>query len=215
VLALVLVGVAAAPAIAHEGDARYRSVVREIAPPVSGLSVRVTNFDDGLALVNESGETVVVEGYDGEPYARVAADGTVAVNRRSPAAYLNDDRYARSGVPAAVRAEPSRAPRWDVLDETGRFAWHDHRMHWMARGLPPQVDDESQGRTRVFDYSIPLQVGGRAASIEGTLWWVGEREGGGLPVAALVSLPVLALLAAGAVVLVRRRRRGTGARTAW
>jgi hypothetical protein len=205
-----------APAGAHEGDARYRSVVRAVEPPVAGLSVGVVNFDDSLALVNESGETVVVKGYDGEPYARIGADGSVAINRGSRAAYLNDDRYAQAGVPATVKARPNAAPRWEVLDETGRFTWHDHRMHWMARGLPPQVDDEGQGRTRVFDYAIPLTVAGRAGAIEGTLWWVGEQDGGGLPVAAVVSLVVLLVVAAGAVVLVqRRRRRGAGAWSAW
>lgn len=183
---LALTGVVPAIAGAHEGDPRYRSVVRSITPPVEGLSVRVVDFDDNLSLVNQTGETIVVLGYQREPYARIAADGTVSVNRNSPAAYLNDDRFAQVAVPETVREQPRARPRWEVLDRTGRFSWHDHRMHWMAQGLPAQVTDPAR-RTRVFDYEVPLRVAGRAATIKGTLWWVGEDDGG-MPVAALVAL---------------------------
>lgn len=209
--ACAVAAVLAVPAEGHQGDARYRSVVEGISPAADGLSVRVLQFDDRVLLVNGSGEDVVVQGYDEEPYVRIAADGTVAVNRGSPAAYLNDDRYAHTGVPDGVAARPDARPRWEVVGRTGRFEWHDHRIHWMARGLPPQVTDASQDRTRVLDWAIPLTIGGRPASVTGTLWWVGEEDGDGVPVAATV---VLVPLAAGAVLLVRRRRRA-GAVTPW
>lgn len=202
-------------ALAHQGDARYRSIVAGVTPATDGLTVEILNYDDRMVLTNRTGRDVVIEGYNREPYARVDADGTVALNRNSTAFYLNDDRYAQEDVPAAVRAHPRAAPDWKVQDRTGRFEWHDHRMHWMARGVAPQVRDQSV-RTKVFDYAVPLTVGGSAASVTGTLWWVGE-EGGGFPVAAIVALVVVALGAIVAVVVVRRRRGGdrTPAGEAW
>jgi hypothetical protein len=200
-----LAALLSATASAHQGDPRYRSIVAGVQPAVDGITVTILNYDDRMELTNRSGRDVVVEGYNREPYARIDADGTVAVNRNSTAYYLNDDRYAQEDVPAAVRKNPRAAPDWQVQDRTGRFEWHDHRMHWMARGVAPQVRDQSV-RTKVFDYAIPLTVGGRAATVDGTLWWVGEDDGGGAPVGAIVALVLVALGAVVAVVLVRRRR---------
>lgn len=208
--ALAILATLAATAMAHQGDPRYRSVLDGVKPETSGLRVQVLNYDDRFELDNRSGQTVLIRGYQREPYARIAADGTVAVNRNSPAYYLNDERYAGVAVPAAVRENPRAAPEWEVKDRTGRFEWHDHRMHWMARGVAPQVRDEGV-RTRIFDYSVPIAVGGRPAAIAGTLWWVGEEGAGGFPVAAAVAFAVVALLALGAVVLVRRRRGSASA----
>jgi hypothetical protein len=200
---LAILATAAATAAAHQGDARYRSVLRGIDPAASGLRVQVLNYDDRLELDNRTGETVVIYGYEREPYARIDADGTVALNRNSTAYYLNDERYANVSVPAAVREHPHAPPAWVVEDRTGRFEWHDHRMHWMARGIAPQVRDQSL-RTKVFDYAVPIAVGNDRASITGTLWWVGPQDRSSFPVAAVVVLVVLVLLAGGAVVVVRR-----------
>jgi hypothetical protein len=38
----------------------------------------------------------------------------------------------------------------------------------MARTVPPQVKDEAE-RTKVFDWKVPLSVGGRPARLSGTL----------------------------------------------
>jgi hypothetical protein len=210
-LALALVALAAllpSAASAHAGDNRYRSIVHGIAPAIPGLTVQVLDYDDQLLLTNHSDRDVTVLGYDREPYARVDADGTVSVNTRSPAYYLNDDRYGTESAPADVSAHPHATPVWKVLDRTGVFQWHDHRMHYMSRGVAPQVRDQSV-RTKVFDYDVPLEVSGRVSDVSGTLWWVGP-QGGGLPVAAIVALAVVALLSVAAAVIVRRRRAGAG-----
>ena len=193
---------AASAAQAHQGNPNYRSVVDSITPAVKGLTLHVLNYDDRFELTNHSGRTVTVQGYDREPYARVLADGTVGVNERSPAYYLNDDRFADVKVPA--RADPEAPPQWSVVDKTGSLQWHDHRMHWMSNSLPPQVKDESK-RTKVFDYAIPLRVGGQPGSIRGTLFWQPD-SGGGAPVGAIAGLVALALVGLGAVAVVRRRR---------
>jgi hypothetical protein len=82
--------------------------------------------------------------------------------------------------------------------------WHDHRMHWMSKSMPPQVKDKSK-RTKVFDYAVPLSVGGQPGAIRGTLFWQ-PGAGGGVPVGMIVGLVALVLVGLGAVVVVRRRR---------
>lgn len=207
-VALAVLTAFAATASAHQGDPRYRSVVRGIVPATSGLSVQVLGYDDQMELVNRTGQTVMVMGYNREPYARLAADGTVSVNHNSPAYYLNEDRFGAVDPPAAIAQHPRATPDWRVLDRTGRFVWHDHRMHWMVRTIPPRVTDRSK-KTKVFDYAVPLSVGGRAAAIDGALYWIGQPSG--FPLPAAVALAAIALLAAASVVFVRRRRAAAGA----
>jgi hypothetical protein len=194
---------AAAPASAHQGNPNFRSVIDGVRPATPGLSLQVLNYDDRLELTNRSHEPVTVMGYDGEPYARVLPDGTVEVNQHSPAMYLNEDRYAAVTVPPQASAHA--APLWKVLDRTGRFQWHDHRIHYMAKGRPPAVTDPKQ-RTKVFDWTVALRVGTHPGAIAGTLWW--QPPSGGAPVGAFVALAALAVLALLGVLVVRRRRRG-------
>jgi hypothetical protein len=197
---LALLG--AAPAFAHQGNPNYRSVIHGVTPAVPGVKLQVLNFDDRLQLDNRTGRTIVVQGYQKEPYARLLADGTVEVNHNSPAFYLNDDRFAQAKVPAT--AKPSATPDWQVVDRTGTFQWHDHRIHWMSSVPPKQVTDKSK-RTKVFDWKVPMQVGPQRASVTGSLFWQ-PKPGGGIPTGALAALVALAVLGLGAVFVVRRRR---------
>lgn len=230
--ALLLSLTAAAPAAAHEGDPHYRSEVRTIAPSLDGLSVRVLDHDDALEVTNRSGKTVVIGGYNGEPYARVLADGTVQVDEHSAtyatieateaaeaaeeaghdhADHAHDD--ATTSQSATGGTSTSQAPDWVTLDKTGRYAWHDARIKWRKTPVAPQVTDRSK-ETKVFDWQVPLHVGTQAGTIQGTLFWVGDgSSSGGFPVAAAVSLVVLGLLAGGGVALVRRRRGAADATT--
>ena len=203
VVVSALFALASAPAaLAHQGNPNYRSVIDRVSPNVSGLRLQVLNLDDRLELQNTTGKTVVVKGYQGEPYARILGDGTVQVNHNSPAFYLNDDRFAAVKVPAT--AKPGATPDWQLVDRAGRFQWHDHRIHWMSKVAPKQVTDKIK-RTKVFDWTVPVQVGATKGSVRGTLFWAGSA-GGGTPVGAYAGLGAIALLGLGAVMVVRRRR---------
>jgi MYXO-CTERM domain-containing protein len=195
--------IAAPAALAHQGNPNYRSIIRSVTPELSGVRLDVLNFDDRLELQNTSGRTVVIAGYQGEPYARLRADGTVEVNRRSPAFYLNDERFAGVKVPSSANARAT--PRWQLVDRAGRFQWHDHRIHWMSRVPPKQVAD-ADGRTKIFDWTVPLRVGDTTGAVRGTLFWQPPAESSA-PVSAYVGLGAVVLLALAAIVVVRRRRR--------
>jgi hypothetical protein len=199
---LALTAAAPTAALAHQGNPNMKSVVRALAPHVPGISLQVLSGDDRFQLINRSKETVLVQGYDKEPYARITPDGTVAVNHNSPAFYLNTDRYGAVTVPKTASAHAT--PDWQVLDKTGVFEWHDHRMHYMSRDVPPIVKDKSQ-RTKVFDYAIPIKIGATQGRILGTLWWA-PPKGGGAPVGAIVAFLVVVLGGVVAVVAARRRR---------
>lgn len=196
---------AATPAFAHEGNPNFRSELDGVSPPVPGLEVEVLNYDDSLELVNRTGEAVIVEGYQQEPYVRIEADGQVSVNANSPTYYLNEDRYGNVEPPA--RADADAAPDWQPVDDTGRYVWHDHRIHYMSTGTPSQVTATS-ARTKIFDYRVPIEVGDRHVAITGTLFWVGEP--GGFPTLPFLILGLVALLSVGPVVIRRRRSAGAG-----
>lgn len=201
-IALFIIAALPASALAHQGNPNFRSEIDSVEPASlgKGIELEIVNFDDHVRLVNRSGKEVIVKGYDGEPYARIEADGTVSVNLNSPAYYLNEDRYADVQIPA--RADAKAAPDWKQVADDGTFEWHDHRSHYMGQGTPPQVKDESV-ETKVFDYMIPIEVGGKPARVNGTLTWVGT--GSKAPVIPFVILG-LAIIAALGFWVVRRRR---------
>lgn len=199
----------AAGASAHGGNPDYRSVVDGITPQVPGVEFRVLDYDSHFQLLDEHGHEVVIYGYNEEPYARILRDGTVQVNRRSPATYLNEDRFAEVAVPAS--ADPQARPQWETVDESGTFIWHDHRMHYMSPDLPPQVSDRSR-RTKIFDYEVPISIDGRRGEIAGTLYWVGPANTSKLP---FVLIGVAVVLGGGLLVLFLRRRRSDAVEEAW
>lgn len=184
----------------------YRSLITAISPKVAGLDVQVLQFSDRLKLQNRTGRTVTIEGYEGEPYARVQANGTVEVNKHSPAYYLNESFYGNVTVPSF--ATPSAAPQWSIVDRTGQFEWHDHRIHWMSPVLPPQVKDKGK-RTLIFDWHVPIAVAGQHGTVAGQLYWTPQSSSA--PVAAIVIGGAIVVLGLLLVIATRRRRTTRGA----
>jgi len=199
--AILLLLLAAPAALAHQGNPHYRSTVKQVTPSTNGLSVSVLNYDDRLLLQNTTGRAVVVNDYEGKPYVRLLANRAVEVNTNSQAYYLNDDRYANVTVPKGLGSQPN----WKLVDRTGRFEWHDHRIHWMSTTDPPQLKDKSK-RTHIFDWKVPISVGERNGAIAGSLTWVPLSSGGSVPMAAIWTLAALIIAGSIVVMIVRRRR---------
>lgn len=199
-VAALLLGPTAA--FADAGNPNYRSTVTAVRPAVKGLSVTVLDYDDRLQIHNQSGRTVMVEDYQGKPYLRFGADGSVEVNTNSEAYYLNDDRFGDVPVPKGLGSQP----HWKVLSKTGRYDWHDHRIHWMSRTDPPQLKNKN-ARTHIFDWQVPIRVGSQPGAVSGSLSWVPPPST--LPAGAIWVLVVLTVGGIVAVLLMRRRQNRT------
>jgi len=180
------------------------SELRAIEPDVPGLELEVIERDRFLRLRNETGKQILVEGYDDEPYLRFATNGRVEVNTRSPSKYVNEDRFGRRPVPE--QADSSATPRWEPVSSDGSYQWFDHRIHYMAPGTPEEVTDEAK-RTKIFDWSVPMAVGGRPVRALGTLMWEPDEESDSSVVPIIAAGVGLAALVAGLGLFLGRRRR--------
>lgn len=205
--AVSMLGVALLPGDAPAGGLleHFRSVPRDIEPALQGLSVRVLGGDDELQLRNQSGRTVVVEGYDRDPYLRFKPDGTVERNQRSPATFLNADRQGSQKVPP--EAIPGAKPQWRKVASGGNFRWFDHRIHITnPQGPPPQAKGKDKP-TKILSWTVPLTVEGNRAAIHGALFWDPDTSSGGFPLAAVIAgvAAIGAIIAIVSVFLHRRR----------
>jgi hypothetical protein len=168
---LGLVLVTAAPAAADPaGPSDYRSEVTGIVPEVEGVQAEIRGGDAFLQLTVDEGRTVIVEGYEGEPYLRFSPDGTVERNRLSKATYLNDDRRGEGVTfpPEVSAADADTPPDWERVASEGTYAWHDHRVHWME-DASPNVDRGSLVEGAYNPWRVPIVVDGSAAEVQGTL----------------------------------------------
>jgi hypothetical protein len=171
----------------------YRSEVVSVTPATDTIEVRVVGGDSFLELVAEPGVEVIVEGYAGEPYLRVLAGGGVEENQRSPARFLNDDRYAASAVPP--EADADAPPEWRRVGDGHRWAWHDHRTHWMASQPPLGLSPGDQ----VSDGVVTMVVDGVAVDVRVVSVWVAPPRRWPSALLAIGAAVVVALVAASAV----------------
>jgi len=146
----------------------YRTRITD-PPDVAGLAVRTVDLDGSVELTWNGTGTVLVLGYENEPFLRFDADG-VAHNLNSPATYLNQDRHANTDIPDDADAQA--LPDWELVATTRSYQWHDHRTHWMSPVPPPQVNANPDRPHIILErWEIPLTVNDRSATIAGDLTW--------------------------------------------
>ncbi len=211
------------PASAHTRTAETTNVASRVVADPTPQGVEVTVYTGGLLIgvTNELDATLVVEGYDGEPYVRIGPDG-VHENARSPAAWLNRARYGDVAIPPDVDA--SAPPLWRHVSSNPEWIWHDHRTHWMSPQPPAFVEaspvalaamraelvgpighaDDAAGSFAAWE--LPLTLDGQRLDVRGELVWVDPPSPWPWIVAATV---VLALAFLGAHRDPERLRRRT------
>jgi hypothetical protein len=172
-IGLIVVGVAR-PAMAHPATVfaptNYQTRITAITPTVPGLTMRVIGHGDQLELTNTGARDVVVLGYAGEPYLRVGRRGAFT-NQRSPATYLNRDRFPTIQLPDQI--DPKAAPVWQRISSYQTVAWHDHRAHWMGSTDPPAVQ-AAPWQLHVInpEWRVELRDGPHPITVTGDLRWV-------------------------------------------
>jgi hypothetical protein len=177
-LALILVVLGATPAMADPAKpTNYESRVIRITPDVPGVKAQVVGGDGFLSLTVDKGHEVIVPSTSSNapPYLRFRKDGTVEENLLSVNTYLNNSRYATNVVTpdSATKATADTPPQWKKVASGGSYAWHDHRIHWMGQGAPPQLQGKSTGKVSMGsgngDWRVPLIVDGKPVTVIGDL----------------------------------------------
>lgn len=181
---LVVLG-AAQPASADPATpTNYRSTVTAVGPEASGVVFEITGGDAFLSVSVETGHTVLIPGYFGEPYVRIDPDRSVWVNKSSRAFYINQDRYGEVAPPKDL--DPNAPPAWAQVGDDGRYAWHDHRSHWMSHDPPPAISGDVL--ETVFPWELPVVIDGVDTTVRGELVWVPSRSPWGPVLAGMVAL---------------------------
>lgn len=183
VCAVMVVLVPAVPAQAHPAGIQaavdYRTRITAITPAVAGVRVRYIADGSRLELRNDSGRTIEVVGYQGEPMLRVRPDG-VWQNTRAPSLYVD-----KVGVAVNPAADGHAPPQWQRISDVPLARWQDHRAWWHG-SPPPAVRADPSRVHRVLDWQVPLRDGVTTAQIIGTLDWVPPPDPGRWWVAVLL-----------------------------
>jgi len=197
-LAVSVLAVLASPGTVHAdapGPTDFRSTVVAVTPPTETIAVTFIGGGSFVQLTADAGTEVAVPGYQGEPFLRVLADGTVEANDRSPSLYISRvDADGSGDVPEF--ADATLPPDWSVVGSQGRYAWHDHRAHWMSPDPPPGA----QPGSRVMDGVVPLLVDGVPVEVAVAVDWLAPPSV--LPLHAGAGIAGLVLLSG----LLSRRR---------
>jgi hypothetical protein len=189
--AVLVVLVPAAPAQAHPAGIQtavdYRTRVTAVVPAVAGIQARYIADGSRLELRNDSGHTIEVLGYQGEPMLQVRPDG-VWQNTLAPSLYVDN-----LGTPVNPAADAHATPQWQRISTRPLARWQDHRALWHGNP-PPQVRADPTRPHRVSDWQVPLRDGTTTVHITGTLDWLPPPDPGVWWAAVLLLAAALAAL---------------------
>ena len=161
----------------------YRSFITAVTPHVRGLSLKFSSSPTACMLTNHTGNTVTIYGYQGEPYARVLADG--GRSQHDLARLLPESELLRRGQ----RARLGPRTRHAALDDSSTAPASSNGTTTASTGCRPsrprQVKDKGK-RTKIFHWQVPIQVGAQQGDVNGELFWVPEESK--TPALAIVAL---------------------------
>ena len=150
-------------------DARfYRSTVSAIEPAVPGLSV-TAQANGSVSLTNDSGKTVTVLGYAGEPYLRITP-AEVDENTNSLSALLNSTAGQVVPVGAIQNGSP---PKWRYQDDSSTAVWRDYRTRWGSPQRSAIVAADAHHPHQVSSWALHLMVNGDPVLVRGAVRWTG------------------------------------------
>ena len=197
---LLSIVIVAMPAPSSAATGHFATKVTGVTP--AGLGVYATATQDGgdITVYSSSGHTVIIDGYQGEPYVRIDRTG-VWENKNSPAVYLNQEANI-GNIPSG--ADAHAVPAWTKLDELHQWQWHDHRIHWMSDVLPPAAQADPSHTHLINTWHIPITIDGRRGTITGTLTYV---PAGHVTEYLTWGLGAFAALGLGVILVLDRRRR--------
>jgi hypothetical protein len=142
------------------GPARpFRDVAVQLAPG------RVP----ALFLSNRGTHPVMVLGRDGEPFARVGADG-VEVNRHSPTWADNARAQGQDLTVAASVVDPGAPPEWAAVTSAPSYSWLEFRGLY-ARDQPPRRVLDGDETAVLREWAVPLERDGRRVHVRGETVW--------------------------------------------
>ena len=179
------------------GPTDYRSEITQVStvdgsPTPSGFNISIEGHDSFLLLVVEPGVTAEVPGYEGEPYLKFDADGSVFENRLSFSTIYNRDRYGSVERPDDI--DNLAEPEWILVDDDGSYAWHDHRIHYMNTRPPIGAEPGDV----IIEMAVPIRVNGVPVEIDVTSTLLESNS----PVAMIIVSALIAL--GGGLALLRR-----------
>jgi len=182
ILVVTIVPYASAGAIALE-PTNWQSQLISVDPPTEGVRLEVLGGDTAIRVSAKPGVSVIIRGYQDEPYLRIDEDGTVWENNRAPSTALNRSRFGASATD--LNADANAEPEWVKIGASGAAVWHDHRVHPM-----PGVSSD-------LDWRIVLTVDETTVNFDGKLAKLPSHN----PVAE-IAIGVLTLIG---VIIVSRR----------
>ncbi|MCW2921702.1 MAG: hypothetical protein JWL76_1576 [Thermoleophilia bacterium] len=188
-------------------DKKYRTEIVSIEPSGLPVDVRMSKGDE-IRFENQGDEDLMLCGYDAdtcEEWVRIGPDG-VFVDTNSKAYYSNSEEDQPGAVPEDAGEGPPGFER--VREAPAFYAYHDHRVHWMGRALPPGVDDSDPSTQKVMDGEVRFRYGDTPGTVKVRVDYVGgqtwlQRYGEQLIVAG----GILVMIVVFAIDAVRRRRR--------
>ncbi len=192
-------------------DESYRTTILSIEPDGLPVDVLMTKGDE-IRFENQGDEDLMLCGYDTddcEEWVKIGPDG-VFVDTNSKAFFSNAEEDELGEVPEDAG---EGGPEFERVREAPAFyAYHDHRVHWMGRALPPGVDDGDPDAQKVMDGEVAFRYGDTPGTVKVRVDYVGgqrwvQRYGEQL----IVAIGILVLVAVFAVDAMRRRRRSAAA----